>query len=285
MKLNFDQHVLNQRRIANVMAYLDSHLDEEITLETLADIAHLSRFHFQRMYTSRVKETPMATVRRLRLQHAFRDIHDGKLDSVTDLAIRSGYGSVAAFSRAFSRAFGKSPTEVMDDPQARLFLPSSLFNPTSASAELALVKLPPIPIVRQTFTGTAKEAFQACDELTWVMTHARVLWRHCGIHPDGWIDPTKRPDARVRMWHCALSNVLPHRVAGAERAFIPPGQYVRFAFVGGPFIDVPHLMARIEAETAWQVVQGPMIRHQVSPQPSTPISERITHFYISVAPK
>ncbi|HEX5126212.1 MAG TPA: AraC family transcriptional regulator, partial [Rhodocyclaceae bacterium] len=250
---SFDQYLFNHRRLARVMDYLDSHLDDDIKLDTLADVACLSRFHFQRIYTLKVKETPMATVRRLRLQHAFDGLRRGEAGSITDLAVQTGYGSVAAFSRAFSRAFGKPPTEVLSDSQVSLSLPSRLSNATSDDAQLAIVDLPAVPIIRHSFTGKAKEVFDACDGFGWTVSRMQLTsWRHCSVHPDGWTDPAKYPDARVRMWHCALSSDFPSRIADVERGFLPPGHYARFTFVGRPSIDVPRLMARVEAETSWQ---------------------------------
>lgn len=59
-----------QERLGRVIAYVHDHLDEALDLNRLADVAHLSPFHWHRVYHALYGETLAATVRRLRLQRA-----------------------------------------------------------------------------------------------------------------------------------------------------------------------------------------------------------------------
>jgi AraC family transcriptional regulator len=258
-------------------------LDDDIRLETLAEVASLSRFHFERTYAARVGEPPMATVRRLRLKRARQLLLEGTKSSITTLAAQSGYGSVAAFSRAFSRAFSLSPTETLRLQSSGLVAvgPVPINEP-----KLDIVDLPAVPVVRHPFSGPAADVFAAGDEFSWVI--ARVClgnghWRHWVVHPDGWIDPTVRPDAWVRMWHCAPSGKLPLSIPGAERGFLPPGSYARFVLVGRQVANIPEMIARVAEETSWQVIDGPMLRHYPDVTDYTPVAERVTQFFLAVA--
>jgi AraC family transcriptional regulator len=283
MGISREQYLLNRRRFRCVMDYLHHHLDDEdIRLETLAEVASLSRFHFQRMYAERVRETPMATVRRLRLVRVRQLLLDGNAPSITTLAAQAGYGSVAAFSRAFSRAFDHSPTAVT--------APSDVSGSGAGmqAPKLEIVSLPAMPVVRHPFTGRAADVFNAGDDFTWIVARSDAWargWRHWAVHPDGWVDPVRSPDAWVRMWHCAPSGSLPLSIPGAERGYLPPGSYARFVLIGRYALDIPQLIARVAAETPWQVVDGPMLRHYPNVPDYTPVSERITHFYLAVAPR
>jgi AraC-like DNA-binding protein len=275
MRLSREQYLLSRRRLRTVMDYLENHLDDEdIRLETLAEVASLSRFHFERMYAERVRETPMATVRRLRLKRAQQRLLEGIAPSITELALQSGYGSVAAFSRAFSRAFNQPPTRML--PQFS----------TNSEAVLEIVELHAVPVVRHSFTGRAAEVFPAGDEFSWVVASSPVRprgWLHWAVHPDGWIDPARHPDAWVRMWHCAPLGPKVIKIPGADCGYLPPGRYARFTLIGRQAADIPHLIARVAAETPLQVVEGPMIRHYPNIPDFTPVSERITHFFLAVA--
>ena len=95
-------------RIERVQAHIHDHLDDPLDLDTLAEIACLSRFHWTRIYQAMTGESPVDTVRRLRLDRAARDLVRGERD-IHRLALKAGYGSQAAFTRAFSSAFGQSP--------------------------------------------------------------------------------------------------------------------------------------------------------------------------------
>lgn len=273
MALSREQFLLQRRRIRDVMDYMDRHLDDEaLRLDTLAEVAHLSRFHFERLYAEKVGETPMATLRRLRLTQARQRLLEGTPSSITDLAVQAGYGSVAAFSRAFVRAFDQAPSRL-------------LALPVSREPRLEIVSLPTVPVLRTPYSGRAADVFEAGHEVNWAVhnTGARG-WRHWAVHPEGWIDPQREPDSRVRMWHCIPAVDIAFPLAGVERGFLPAGDYARFAFVGRQRIDVPTLIARVAAETGWQAVPGPMLRHYPKVPHYTPVAERVEHFYLSVAP-
>jgi transcriptional regulator GlxA family with amidase domain len=80
------------------------------TVESLAATAHLSRAAFAERFTSFVGVPPMTYVRGLRVRRAADRLRAG--EPVGAVAQRSGYGSVAAFSRAFKQATGMTPSAV-----------------------------------------------------------------------------------------------------------------------------------------------------------------------------
>jgi AraC-like DNA-binding protein len=90
----------------------------------LAGRAYLSRFHFDRLVAAAAGEPPGAFRRRLLLERAAHRLATAE-PSVTGTAVEAGYTSVAAFSRAFTRAYGRSPSAFRAAPPARLWLPAS----------------------------------------------------------------------------------------------------------------------------------------------------------------
>jgi AraC family transcriptional regulator len=96
------------RRIARVTAYIAEHLDAPLSVEALAAVAYFSPWHFHRIYRETTGETVTETVRRLRLHRAAGELirDETPLERV---AHRAGYGSLAAFSRAFSGDYGAPP--------------------------------------------------------------------------------------------------------------------------------------------------------------------------------
>jgi AraC family transcriptional regulator len=88
---------------------LDAVLDEDNrTLDDMAGDAYASPYHFNRLLSRSAYEAPVAMRRRVMLERAAWQIRQGM--SVTDAAWAAGYGSVEGFSRAFTRAFGHSPS-------------------------------------------------------------------------------------------------------------------------------------------------------------------------------
>lgn len=96
------------RRIERVVAHIGAHLDEPLELETLAGIACFSPHHFHRIYRGLMRETVADTLRRLRLHRAAGDLIQSARP-MGEIAARAGYGSVAAFTRAFSAVYGTPP--------------------------------------------------------------------------------------------------------------------------------------------------------------------------------
>jgi AraC family transcriptional regulator len=76
----------------------------------LAERAHFSRDHLDRLVAAATGESPVALRRRLLLERAAWQLRAGAAGA-GDAAAAAGYGSLAAFSRAFVRAHGVPPSE------------------------------------------------------------------------------------------------------------------------------------------------------------------------------
>ncbi len=94
------------RRLREVV--LDS-LDLEQDASGLARRAFRSRTQFYRLFQAMIEETPFAMRRRLLLERAAWQLSRTQL-SVTDIGLNADYGSLEAFTRAFRKAFGVSPS-------------------------------------------------------------------------------------------------------------------------------------------------------------------------------
>jgi AraC family transcriptional regulator len=92
---------------------LDAVLDEEHrTLGEMAGGAYASPYHFSRRLTRDAGEPPVAMRRRVMLERAAWQLRQGT--SVTDAAFAAGYESLEGFSRAFARAYGRTPSTPSD---------------------------------------------------------------------------------------------------------------------------------------------------------------------------
>jgi AraC family transcriptional regulator len=100
-----------QKRMSRAIEYLERNLYEEVELEAAAREANCSVFHFYRMFEVITGVGPGEYLRRRRLSEAALLLSSGGDEKVIDLAVRFGYDSPDAFSRAFRREFGCLPTE------------------------------------------------------------------------------------------------------------------------------------------------------------------------------
>ena len=98
------------RRMNRVLDYIDQHLDEALDLNLLAQVAHFSSYHFHRVFSEWVGETLHDYVQRRRLARAAYQLPTRQQASILEVAIAAGFNSGEAFTRAFKRQFGMTPT-------------------------------------------------------------------------------------------------------------------------------------------------------------------------------
>ncbi|MDP4148664.1 MAG: AraC family transcriptional regulator [Bacteroidota bacterium] len=92
--------------IDNILHYIQSHFDQDLPLETLAEQAHYSPYHFHRLFKQQVGEAPKQYLLRLRLERALKELIFYPQKSVYAIAVDSGFNSQSAFARAFKNKYG-----------------------------------------------------------------------------------------------------------------------------------------------------------------------------------
>lgn len=101
-------------RLNRVIDYVYAHLEDDLSLDRLAEVACLSPYHWSRIYSAMRGETIVATIRRLRLQRAAERLANSDLE-IGVVSARAGYSSTDTFARAFKGAFGVSPAAYRED--------------------------------------------------------------------------------------------------------------------------------------------------------------------------
>jgi AraC family transcriptional regulator len=103
-------HRLDDGRLRRVLAYVEEHLAEDITVADLANVACLSIFHFTRAFAGAMGVPPHRYVSRRRLESAKAMLATGRA-SLSEIALESRFSSQSSFTRAFRRATGMTPAE------------------------------------------------------------------------------------------------------------------------------------------------------------------------------
>ncbi|HKS19851.1 MAG TPA: AraC family transcriptional regulator [Bradyrhizobium sp.] len=91
--------------------YIESHLADALTLDEVAAVGGVSRFHMVRAFAAATGLSVMRYVRARRLSEAARALAGGAPD-ILNLALEADYGSHEAFTRAFRDRFGVTPEAV-----------------------------------------------------------------------------------------------------------------------------------------------------------------------------
>jgi transcriptional regulator GlxA family with amidase domain len=106
------------RRLRELLAWIGTHLQEDLSVEALADRVRMSPRHFARAFAAEIGCTPARYVEQARVAAAaalLRRTHWTQ----ERIAGRSGFGSVDALQRAFVRRFGLTPRVYRDGSLAR----------------------------------------------------------------------------------------------------------------------------------------------------------------------
>ncbi|MBO9587664.1 GyrI-like domain-containing protein [Devosia sp.] len=116
-----------QARMQRVLAHVDAHLDDELDLATLSEVAAFSKFHFHRQFSATFGLSVHRYVQLARLKRASRALAWDDAQSITDIAMDAGYDAPDAFARAFRQRLAQAPSEFRKSPDWSSWL--SAFGP------------------------------------------------------------------------------------------------------------------------------------------------------------
>lgn len=98
-----------QKGMNSAVDYIESNLTGDINYKTAAGYINCSSWEFQRLFSFLTGVPVSEYIRQRKLTLAAQDIRSGD-KKIIDIALEYGYESAAAFSRAFSKLFGVTPS-------------------------------------------------------------------------------------------------------------------------------------------------------------------------------
>ncbi len=113
---------LSQRSVARVVDYIEQNLEDKLSLDLLAHVAGVSRFHFVRMFKMSTRVSPMAFVESSRMRRAQALIRSGTL-SLREVGFLLQFADQSHFSRRFKLYCRCTPMEY-----ARRYAPQRSFS-------------------------------------------------------------------------------------------------------------------------------------------------------------
>lgn len=287
--------------IRRVIEHIASSLDAALDLDTLAETARLSPFHFHRVFRGMVGETPIEFGRRLRLERAAWQL-TSTTRAVTEIAFEAGYETHEAFTRAFRAAYSTSPTGFRQLGTSRYELAaasgvhfdsrgtSPLFVPRDTGGRSMQVEIAEHPGLR---VGTVRhvgpynrinEAFERLGALAgraglWAQPQPVVLALYHD-DPEGTAPEALRSDAAISV---PLERPMPE---GLVEQHIPAGTYASTLHVG-PYERLGDAWARFMGEwlpaSGRRLGDGPSFEVYLNMPGEVPPEELRTLLYVSLA--
>jgi len=214
-----------EKRMEQVFDYVHAHLDEQLDLHRLADIACMSPCHWHRVYHSMLGETISATVKRLRLQRAADQLANTQR-SVDNIAKDSGYSGTPAFNRAFKAAYGLPPAQYREaGSHSKYRLQGDQRGTHDFAVEIRLQE--PLNCIAAPHTGRYLEVDRAFSTLFTVLHREQAIdasTQFLGVYFD---DPGLVEPEKLQSLACAVTTkpvvddqLEPYRIAGGYCAVL-----------------------------------------------------------------
>ncbi len=97
--------------IERVIKYIESHLEDEISLDKIAMRENFSSYYFHRIFSAIVGETFASYIRNRRLNATLKQMRDTS-KTLTEIAMTYDFGSQSSFIRSFKRKYSVTPNMV-----------------------------------------------------------------------------------------------------------------------------------------------------------------------------
>lgn len=224
-----------ETRLGRVTDHIYDHLDDEIGIDRLAEIACLSPYHWHRIYTAMRGETVTATIKRLRLARAADRLANSDM-AVPLIAERAGYGTVESFGRAFKEAYGQPPADYRANGSHAAFKAANA-SEDAAGFPIEIVDLPPLRCASVPHRGSYMQIDRAMGRLFDALGKQRLLdngTRMIGLFLD---DPDLVPTEDLRSKACAPMADGAVLAEPLEQTIIRSGPYARLRYQG-PYADM-----------------------------------------------
>ncbi|WP_409261333.1 GyrI-like domain-containing protein [Pseudomonas putida] len=275
------------KRFDAVLAYIDGHLEGDLSVNTLSEVAHFSAFHFHRQFTAYVGVPVARYVQLMRLRRAAHRLASASQCSVLDASLEAGFDSPEAFSRAFRRDFGMAPSAFRRQPNWQTW--HAVFTvphfSRSITMQVRIVDFAEVRVAALEHSGSPAQLDASVRQfIQWRMGSGQSpvgTSRTFGI-PYGNPDTTPAEEFRFDICGEIDGTVAPNDY-GVRELIIPGGRCVVVRHIGSP----DHIGESIyPIYRDWlpgsneELRDHPLFFHYLSVFPETPKDEWQTDIYI-----
>jgi len=221
-----------QRSFDKVLTYIDVHLDEKQDLETLAEIANLSKFHFHKLMKAHLDETLGNYINRIRLETAVKLLSFSS-QPIYEIAYQVCYETKPALNKGFKKRFGVNPSSVRKQKD-KLIIQNKNSNMRDFQLVETIKNIKEIPVIFQQSKGligneTTKENWRT------LFMHAQlhqVLTPESKFYGINWDDPEIAPLEKIRYDACISINNDTALNGKFSNKTIAGGKYLCFLYKG-----------------------------------------------------
>jgi AraC family transcriptional regulator len=278
------------KRIARVLRFIGAHLDEDLSVERLSEVAGFSKFHFHRQFTAFTGVSVAKGISLMRLKHASMKLAFDDSRSITAVAFDAGFETPESFSRAFKKLQGQSPSEFRAAPEWETWV--DIFQTNLSTQEDCMN--PTIVMFPETRIAVLEHRGSADGLMTSVQRF--IEWRKsCDVSPNAtsqtygiaYDDPSTTEPAKFRFDICGSIlksyGPLPDNDFGVTEKSIPAGRYVVARHLGSTDLigkTVHALYADWIPASGEELRDFPCFFHYIERMPKVSEHEQVTDVYL-----
>ncbi|WP_027151109.1 AraC family transcriptional regulator [Mesorhizobium sp. WSM2561] len=234
-------------RMKRVLNYVDRHLEDDLSLDTLSAVAALSKYHFHRQFRGYFGISVHRYVQLVRMKRAGQVLAFKDEASVTETALDVGYDAPDAFARAFRKSFGQLPSAFRDTPDWEVWFASlwpltnarsKLMKTAYSLADVNIADVPETPVAVLQHRGNPALVAEAIQKfIAWrraVGLSAASSATYNVFHSDSDITP---PD-EFRLDICAATDrKIELNEQGVEAGVLPAGRCAVLRAIGAENVE------------------------------------------------
>lgn len=225
-----------EARILRVLDYIHDNPADDLSLDALADVAAMSRFHWHRAFRALTGETLAQSARRMRMHRAAVELAAGSKD-IAALTRTLGFADATSFTRIFTETYGQPPGSFRAMADFRPFPPT--FAPgVPLMFTVDIITFPTRPLMAIAHQGPYTEISRAFEKLAAVFASRDLFGQVVHMVAVYYDDPSVSDPQALRS-HAAFQVKGPLTAAPPLDALtLPAGRHAVLHFKG-PYVGLP----------------------------------------------
>lgn len=266
-----------------VIDYIHAHSAEDLSLDQLADVAAMSRFHWHRVFTAIMGASPAQIIRSVRMHKATMLLVRTDLP-VPKIAAQVGYPNARSFTRAFKDAYGQTPRAFRSAGS-----PGAAPHPTDTGVsimfDVALQTAPNKRLAALFHRGDYAEGSIAYQKVATMMSTGGHWPNTSGMAGVYYDDPNVTPQPELRSHAGVLWNgdAIPE---GLEEVVLQGGRYAVLRFKG-PYAGLGeayrYLYGPWLSSSQETLRDAPSYEHYLNDPTDTAPADLLTDIYMPLA--
>ena len=278
----------HKQTLLKVCEFIDTHIDENLPLDRLAEVSSYSKYHFHRVFKRHTGISAMQYILLVRMKRASFQLVFSLNKSITDIAFDARFDNHEAFSRAFSRLFSQSPSQFRSNPnwhdwnsQYDFQVPTVSLN----SADINIVEFEQKPVAALEYQNSLEDGIDAARAMiAWYKDYALSVHKKVDAFTLFARHPNKSHQGDLMSILCwTYEGEIPENPFGIKKMLLPKGRCAVYRHKGS-YNDIGsafYLLYQHCAPASSEIlIESPFFLHYVNSIADVVESELLTDVYM-----